>query len=251
MFFSSLQKRIARTLVVLISAGFIQTGISLPAANAAAPIKPTITSLTSGATSLTVNMVTTGIDASQWRWHITTRTGVSCTNTYGNGVVQSTASLSSTISITGLTPGCSYSVKVAGFNGSIGEYAEAEELVGAFTNGLVAYTKNEAGSSTAMTRVPFTSGTCNVETVANINKNYALTGPTGCNVDGFTTYYLGYIKAPITGSVTFKNRSDDGFLLNIQGQNIITDMADHASAANGSFNASGSIKMVAHEIYRI
>lgn len=247
----SLQKRIARTLVVLISAGFIQTGISLPAANAAAPIKPTITSLTSGATSLIVNMVTTGIDASQWRWHITTRTGVNCANTYGNGVVQSTGSLSSTISITGLTSGCSYSVKVAGFNGTIGEYAEAEELVGAFTNGVVAYHKNEAGSSTAMTRVPFTSGTCGVETVATIQKNYVLTGPTGCNTDGFTTYYLGYIKAPITGSVTFKNRSDDGFVLNIQGQNIITDMADHASASAGSFNASGSINMVANEIYRI
>lgn len=251
MFLSISQKRIARTLVVLISAGFIQTGISLPAANAAAPIKPTITSLTSGATSLTVNMVTTGIDATQWRWHITTRTGVNCANTYGNGVVQSTGSLSSTISITGLTSGCSYSVKVAGFNGSIGEYAEAEELVGAFTNGLLAYHKNEAGSSTAMTRVPFTSGTCGTETVANINRNWGTAGPTGCNADGFTTYYLGYIKAPITGSVTFKSRSDDGFVLNIQGQNIIFDNADHASAASGSFNGSGSITMVANEIYRI
>ncbi len=251
MFLSRFQRRIARTLVVLLGVGFIQTGISLTAAQAAAPIKPTISSVTSGATSLTVNMVTTGIDATQWRWHVTIKTGVSCANTYGDGVVQSTGSLSSTISITGLTSGCSYSVKVAGFNGSIGEYAEAEKLVGGFTNGLLAYHKNESGSSTAMTRVPFTTGTCGTEVFANINKNWAAAGPTGCNSDGFTTYYLGYIKAPVTGSVTFKNRSDDGFVLNIQGQNIITDMADHASAANGSYNGTGSINMVANEIYRI
>jgi hypothetical protein len=246
-----IQTRIARTVVVLIAAGFIQTGVSLSAANAALPIKPTISSLSSGTSSLTVNMVTTGIDASQWRWNITTKTGVGCANSYGDGVVQSTGSLSSSISITGLTSGCSYSVRVAGFNGSIGEYAEAEELVGAFSNGLFAYHKNEAVSSTSMTHAPFTTGTCGFETVANINKNYGLTGPTGCNVDGFTTYYLGYIKAPVTGSVTFKNRSDDGFYLNIQGQNIIADGLDHASASAGNFNASGSINMVANQIYRI
>ena len=251
MFLSTFQKRIARTLTVLISAGFIQTGISLPAAHAAAPIKPTITSLTSGASSLTVNMVTTGIDATQWRWHITTRTGVSCANSYGNGVVQSTGSLSSTISITGLSPGCSYSVKVAGFNGSIGEYAEAEELVGAFTNGLLVYHKNEAGTSSAMTRTPFTTGTCATGTVTRIDFNYDLTGPAGCNVDGFTTYYFGYIKAPITGSVTFKSRNDDGFYLNIQGQNVITEPTEHGPAAAGSYNGIGSINMVANEIYRI
>jgi hypothetical protein len=248
---SKYRARIARTLVVLLSAGFIQVGLGAPQASAAAPIEPTISSISSAASSLTVNMVTTGIDASSWRYKVTRRVVSGCANPGGDGVVQTTGSLSATISITGLTEGCIYSIGVAGYNGVIGDYAEFEKLVGGFTNGLTAYHKNEAVASSEMTRIPFTTGTCFVETVANINKNYVLTGPTGCNTDGFTTYYVGYIKAPITGSVTFKNRSDDGFILNIQGQNVIMDMADHASATAGSFNASGSINMVANEIYRI
>ena len=246
-----LHTRIARTVIVLLCAGFIQTGLSAPMANAAAPIEPTISSITSGVTSLTVNMVTTGIDATSWRWSISKRTGVSCANTYGDGVVQATGSLTSTISITGLTAGCTYSVKVAGYNGVIGDYNEAEKLVGAYSNGLNVYYKNEAGSSTAMTRVPFTTGTCNVSQVSNINQDWGTAGPSGCNTDGFTGYYIGYIKAPITGSVTFRNRSDDGFILNIQGQNVILNQVDQSPAFAGSYNDTGNINMVAGESYRI
>jgi hypothetical protein len=231
--------------------GFIQTGFSVEVAHANTLSKPTITSITSGATSLTVNMVTTGISANQWRWSITRRVTSGCANTFGDGVVQSTGSLSSTISITGLTAGCAYSVSVAGFNGVIGEYAESSKLVGGYTNGLLAYHRNEAGSSTAMTRLPFTTSTCGTEIVANISREYLLTGPTGCNTDGFTSYYLGYIRAPLTGVVTFKSRSDDGAILNIQGNNVFSDLTDHGPAAANSFNASGTVSMVAGEIYRI
>jgi hypothetical protein len=61
---------------------------------------------------------------------------------------------------------------------------------------------------------------------------------------------VGYIKAPITGSVTFKARTDDGFYLHIQGQNVIADSTEHGAAVSGSYNSIGSINMVANEIYR-
>lgn len=244
-------RRIARSLVTILVLGLLQTVISAEVAQANIPTKPTISSVTSAATSLTVNMVTTGTTATQWRWSITRRVTSGCANSLGDGVVQSTASLSSTISITGLTAGCIYSVSVAGFNGVIGEYAESSKLVGGYTNGLLAYHRNEAGVSSGMTRLPFTSGTCGTEVVANIARNYALNGPTGCDIDGFTSYYLGYIRAPITGIVTFKSRSDDGAILNIQGNNVFSDLTDHGVAAVNSFNASGTVSMVAGEIYRI
>jgi hypothetical protein len=251
MFLRHSSHRIARSLVTILALGVLQTGLSTPAAQANIPVKPTITSITSGATSLTVNMVTSGITATQWRWSITRRVTSGCTNSLGDGVVQSTGSLSSTISITGLTAGCVYSVSVAGFNGVIGEYAESSKLVGGYTNGLLAYHINEAGASSVMTRRPFTTGTCGIEVVANLSREYLLTGPTGCNVDGFTSYYLGYIRAPITGVVTFKSRSDDGSILNIQGNNVFSDLTDHGPAVANSFNASGTVSMVAGEIYRI
>jgi hypothetical protein len=191
--------RIARSLVAILALGFIQTGFSAEVAKASTLSKPTITSITSGATSLTVNMVTSGIAATQWRWSITRRVTSGCANSLGDGAVQSTGSLSSTISITGLTAGCVYSVSVAGFNGVIGEYAESSKLVGGYTNGLLAYHINEAGSSSAMTRRPFTTGTCGTEVVANIARDYSLSGPTGCNVDEFTSYYLGYIRGANNG----------------------------------------------------
>ena len=244
MFYRSSFRRISRSLVTILALGLLQTGLSTPAAQANIPIKPTITSITSGATSLTVNMVTSGMTATQWRWSITRRVTSGCTNSLGDGVVQSTGSLSSTISITGLTAGCVYSVSVAGFNGVTGEYAESSKLVGGYTNGLLAYHINEAGASSGMTRRPFTTGTCGTEVVANISRVYSSTGPTGCNVDGFTSYYLGYIRAPITGVVTFKSRSDDGSILNIQGNNVFSDLTDHAPAAANSFNASGTVSMV-------
>ena len=257
---NSIQRRIARALVTVLALGFIQTGLSFTPAVAAAPIEPTISSLTSRPTSLIVNMVTTGIDATSWRWSITRRSGVSCVNPFGDGVVQSTGSLSSSFAISGLTAGCIYSVKVAGFNGVIGEFTDAEELVGAYTNGLTAFYANDPDSGTAMIRRPITSSTtgyCGWETFTQMAKDWgasapAPTNPSGtCNADNFTVYFVGYIKAPITGSVTFKSRTDDNFYLNIQGANLIADNTAHGPAAAGSFDAQTTIAMVAGEIYRI
>ncbi len=254
------QRRIARALVTVLALGFIQTGLSATPAVAAPPIEPTISSLTSRPTSLIVNMVNSGIDASSWRWTISRRSGVSCANPVGEGVVQSTSSLVSSFSISGLTAGCIYSVRVAGFNGVIGEYTDAEELVGAYTNGLTAFYANDPESGTAMIRRPITASTtgyCGWETVTAIDQNWqtsapAPANPSGtCNADNFTVYYMGYIKAPVTGDVTFKSRSDDNFYLNIQGSNLIADNLAHGPAAPGLYDAIATIAMKAGEIYRI
>ena len=241
--------RIARSIVAVIAAGFIQVGLSSPAIAAAAPIKPTISSVTSDGATFTVSMVTAGSDALLWKWKIERRTVSGCANPYGDDVITTTGSLVSSFLISGVTPGCTYSIKVAGFNVYTGEFAEAQKVAGNYINGLRIYTKNEVGLSAAMTRTPFTTGLCggDTATVAKIDWDYLATGPAGCNTDGFTSYYSGYIKAPFTGSVTFRNSSDDGFYLNIQGQNVIAYTLEGVATA---YNSSGSISMVANEVYR-
>ena len=251
MFFASYRTRIARTIVGLLAAGFIQIGVSAPAAFAAPPVEPTITSVTADASSITVNLSTSTINANSWRYIVTRRVVSGCANPGGDGAVQSTASLVSGISISGLTEGCYYSIKVAGYNGVIGDYAEVDKVVGLYQNGLKLYVKNETTTASAFTRTPFTTGTCATGTANTINTNWSTGGPAGCGVDNFTSYYLGYIKAPITGTVTFKTRNDDGVSLHIQGQNVLYDGTQHAPAAIGSYNATGTISMVAGEIYRI
>lgn len=198
-------------------------------------------------------MTTTGINATQWRWSLTRRQTFGCDNQYTDGSVQSTGSLTSSIVISGTTEGCRYLIKVAGFNGVIGEYAEFDELAGGATNGLNIFVKTEAGASSGMTRTPLnknSAGICNPANsrVNNIDVNYGSGGPTNCPVDGFTSYYVGYIRAPYTGAVNFRNSSDDGFILNIQGQNVINYTVDSGVL---TYNASGTINMVADEIYRI
>jgi hypothetical protein len=169
-----------------------------------------------------------------------------------DGQVQSTSSLSSTITIYGTTEGCRYLIKVAGFNGVIGEYAEYDEIAGGAVNGLNIFVKTEAGLSSGMTRTPLdknSSGICNLllGRVNNIDIDYGSTGPTYCPTDGFTSYYIGYIKAPFTGTVNFKAATDDGFILNIQGQNVINYQSEGAAS---NYNATGSINMLANEVYR-
>lgn len=249
-----LQPRVARALVAILAAGFIQVGVSAPAANAAPPIKPTITSVTSDAGTITVNMATTGIDATQWRWSLTRRQTFGCDNSYTDGFVQSTGSLTSSIQILGTTEGCRYLIKVAGFNGVIGEYAEYDEVAGGATNGLNIFIKTESGVSANMTRTPLNKnspGICNLllGRVNNIDVDYGTASPSPgyCPVDGFTSYYIGYIKAPFTGAVNFRSSTDDGFVLNIQGQSVISNPNDGAATI---YNLSGTINMVANEIYR-
>jgi hypothetical protein len=241
MFFASSRTRIARTVVGLIAAGFVQIGVSSPSAYAAPPVEPTFSSVTADASSITINMVTTGINATSWRYIITRRSTSGCAAaSAGDGVVQSTASLLSSFSVTGLTSGCYYSIKVAGYNGVIGDYNETDKLVGSYSSVLNVVYQNDAGTGSTIVRTPFTSG-CNVTTVSNINYSFA-TGPSGCNATFYTGYLSGYIKAPYTGTVTFKMSTDDAGVLAIQGNAIAV------VTSNGS--ATGTFSMVAGQVYR-
>ena len=242
MFVIAHRRRIARSIVAVIAAGFIQVGISAPVANAAPLAAPTITSSTVTATTMTVNLQTAGFAATSWRYIVNRRQVSGCASPVTDGAVQTTASLQSSITITGLTEGCYYTVKVAGFNGSIGTYAAVEKLVNGYFNGLKGYHINETTTYDGFTRVPFTSGTCSTEAITSIYKDWSTGSPTGCNNDNFTSYFVGYLRAPVTGAVTFRTANDDGIQLNIQGQNVLF---------NGSAATSGSINMVQNEIYRI
>jgi hypothetical protein len=222
--------------------GFIQVGFSAPAAVASTLAAPTISSVTTTATSLTVNMQTSGIAASSWRYSLTRRQVSGCATSVTDGAVQSTGSLQSSITITGLTEGCYYTIKVAGFNGTIGSYATVEKLVNGYFNGLKGYHINENTTYEGFTRTPFTTGTCSTEAITSVYKDWSTGGPVGCNTDHFTSYFVGYLRAPVTGAVTFRSANDDGIQLNIQGQNVMFA---------GTSSASGSINMVQNEIYRI
>lgn len=241
-------RRVARSIVAALIVPLIPLSIGAPTAQAAVLGAPTISSITSGASSLTVNMVTAGYQATSWRWMVKSISGVGCIDLVAANTPQATASLSSSFTINQLTDGCVYSVKVAGYNGVTSPYTDMQKLVGVNSNGLNVYTKNETGYSADSTHTPFMAGTCNTSVVANISIDYGTGGPGNCNTDGFTSYYVGYIKAPYTGSVTFRASSDDGFYLNIQGQNVISLLTENGPTL---YNATGSINMVANEIYRI
>jgi Concanavalin A-like lectin/glucanases superfamily len=244
MFFNSHRSRIARSIVGVIAAGFIQVGFSAPAAVAAPLAAPTITSSTVTATTMTVNLQTAGFAATSWRYIVNRRQVSGCATSVTDGAVQTTASLQGSITITGLTEGCYYTVKVAGFNGSIGAYAAVEKLVNGYLNGLKIYHKSETASGDGFTRTPFTSGTCATGVITTLNQNWSDGGPSGCGSNDFTSYVVGYIKAPHTGSVTFRSTNDDGLQLNIQGQRVFLNSISGTSP-------SGSINMVQDEIYRI
>jgi len=242
MFLQRVQPRIARSIVGLLVAGFVQVGISAPAANAAPLAAPTITSSSVTSTTLTVNLQTSGFSASSWRYIVTRRVVSGCANSGGDTAVRTTSSLDASITITGLTEGCYYTVKVAGYNGAIGSYAAVDKLVNGYFNGLKGYHKEETTTYEGFTRVPFTSGTCSTEAITSVYKNWDSGGPAGCSNQNFTSYFVGYLKAPHTGTVTFRSANDDGLKLNIQGQQVFF---------SSSASASGSIAMVKDEIYRI
>lgn len=239
------QPRIARTIVGFLVAGFVQLGISAPGAEAATPLSaPTITSSSVTSTSMTLNLQTSGFAATSWRYIVTRRVVSGCANSGGDTTERSTSTLDSSITITGLTEGCYYTIKVAGYNGSIGKYAAVEKLVNGYFNGLKGYHKEETTTYEGFTGVPFTSGTCSTEALTSVYKEWGSGGPSGCANQHFTSYFVGYLKAPHTGSVTFRSTQDDGIQLNIQGQNVLF-------GAKVDTSPTGSITMVKDEIYRI
>jgi hypothetical protein len=117
--------------------------------------------------------------------------------------------------------------------------------------GLSIYWKNEAGATTSLSHTAFTTGTCATAT-SNIGFNWASGSPSGCNVDGFTTYATGYISAfNGANSVTeyFCDQSDDGFYLLINGSAVIDNWVEQG--ASTTCNSTGSFTFAANTVYTI
>jgi len=116
--------------------------------------------------------------------------------------------------------------------------------------GLALYYKND---SSAWTTPPaaFTSSTCHTAT-GNINFNWGSGGPGGsCPSDYFTAYAVGYILAPISGTVTFCEQTDDQFYLKINSNLAIDDNTAKAAATGQSCNGTATVEMVAGNSYPI
>jgi hypothetical protein len=92
------------------------------------------------------------------------------------------------------------------------------------------------------------SGVCLTDVVPNIDFSWGEGGPSNCPNDGFTTYFYGFLKAPITGNIYFYDVADDGFYLEINGQTVISNWEDQATYAP---NGSGFISLTRDQIYVI
>jgi uncharacterized membrane protein YphA (DoxX/SURF4 family) len=116
-------------------------------------------------------------------------------------------------------------------------------------SGLDYFFKAESGATAQMTQTPFTTGTCHVSR-GDFNQNWGNGSPGGtCPTEGFTLYGQGFIKAPAAGTVTFYSSTDDGFVLKINDQTVISDLTDHG--LGNPYNATGSISMTAGATYPI
>jgi hypothetical protein len=115
--------------------------------------------------------------------------------------------------------------------------------------GLSLYYKND--SSWISPPAAFTTSTCHTST-GEINFNWGGGGPGGsCGSDNFTGYGVGYILAPVTGTVTFCEQSDDQFYLTVNSTLIIDDNTAKAAATGQSCNGTGTVSMVAGMSYSI
>lgn len=85
-------------------------------------------------------------------------------------------------------------------------------------------------------------------TVDNIDFNWGNGGPCNGIIDYFTTYFYGYLKAPITGKIYFFDQSDDGFYMTLDDEKVISDWELQGVQ---SPNGSGNIDLVKDHIYSI
>ena len=125
-------------------------------------------------------------------------------------------------------------------------------------SGLFALLKNGAESyATIPTDMRF-SDRCGSTVLTTVDFDWSTTMPTGTScgtLDGaFRTNYsamiTGYLLAPATGNYTFKSRSDDGFVMNLNGQTVLSSWTGQGAAALPNFNATSSaVSLVAGNIY--
>jgi hypothetical protein len=116
--------------------------------------------------------------------------------------------------------------------------------------GLSLYYKSDS-AAWSVPPTAFTTSTCHTST-GNINFNWGGGGPGGtCGGDYFTGYGVGYILAPVTGSVNFCEQTDDQFYMRINSSFIIEDNSAKAAATGQSCNGTGTMSMVAGTSYPI
>lgn len=64
---------------------------------------------------------------------------------------------------------------------------------------------------------------CNTSIVPNINFDVGGDVVANCQQDFVLIHWYGYITLPVDGEITFQSYADDGFYLDIDGQNVIND----------------------------
>jgi uncharacterized repeat protein (TIGR02543 family) len=128
-------------------------------------------------------------------------------------------------------------------------------------SGLFALIKNGVGDyATIPTDMKF-SDRCGSTILATVDFDWTSAMPTGATDCGtqsgayrmnYSAMITGYLLAPATGSFTFKSRSDDGFVVNLNGQTVISSWAAQGAVALPNYNAtSSSISLVEGNIYPI
>ena len=131
-------------------------------------------------------------------------------------------------------------------------------------SGLFALIKNGVGDyATIPTDMKF-SDRCGSTILTTVDFDWTSAMPTGATDCGtqsganrinYSAMITGYLLAPATGSFTFKSRSDDGFVVNVNGQTVISSWAAQGAVAAPNFNTnnatSASMSLVEGNIYPI
>ena len=131
--------------------------------------------------------------------------------------------------------------------GTFGMYSPA--LATVTGTGLSLYFKSDA--SWTVPPAAFTTSTCHTAT-GNINFYWGTGRPGGtCPTDNFTSYGVGYILAPASGTITFCEQTDDQFYLKINSTVVINDNTAKAAATGQSCNGTGTFSMISGNSYPI
>jgi hypothetical protein len=127
-------------------------------------------------------------------------------------------------------------------------------------SGLFALLKNGAENyATIPTDMRF-ADRCGSAILTTVDFDWSTTMPTGTSCGtlsgslrtNYSAMITGYLLAPVTGNYTFKSRNDDGFVVNLNGQTVISSWTGQGALALPSFNATSSqVSLIAGNIYPI
>jgi hypothetical protein len=127
-------------------------------------------------------------------------------------------------------------------------------------SGLFALLKNGAESYSAIPTDMKFSDRCGSTILTTVDFDWSTTMPTGSSCGtlsgslrtNYSAMITGYLLAPTTGNFTFKSRNDDGFVVNINGQTVISSWAGQGALALPNYNATSSaISLIEGNIYPI